>query len=99
MLCVFGRETNVRLLRVDSFPLDTSVFSTSSSLISSRLAWTAPSHPTHTHTHTRARSLPQTVLSSIHSVLLNVTLRLASGDGSVLSWLVDLCHLVLALRG
>ena len=43
--------------------------------------------------------LPQTVLSSIHSVLLNVTLLLASGDDSVLSWLVDLCHLVLALRG
>lgn len=43
--------------------------------------------------------LAHTVLSSIHSVLLNVTLRLASGDGSVLSWLVDLCHLVLALRG
>ncbi|TNN73219.1 putative protein C11orf57 [Liparis tanakae] len=40
-----------------------------------------------------------TVLSSIHSVLLNVTLLLASGDDSVLSWLVDLCHLVLALRG
>lgn len=42
---------------------------------------------------------PQTVLSSIHSVLLNVTLLLASGDDSMLSWLVDLCHLVLALRG
>lgn len=42
---------------------------------------------------------PHTVLSSIHSVLLNVTLLLARGDGSVLSWLVDLCHLVLALRG
>lgn len=41
----------------------------------------------------------QTVLSSIHSVLLNVTLLLASGDDSMLSWLVDLCHLVLALRG
>ena len=40
-----------------------------------------------------------TVLSSIHSVLLNVTLLLASGEDSVLSWLVDLCHLVLALRG
>jgi len=45
------------------------------------------------------RCFPQTVLSSIHSVLLNVTLLLASGDDSVLSWLVDLCHLVLALRG
>lgn len=44
-------------------------------------------------------ALPQTVLSSIHSVLLNVTLLLARGDGSVLSWLVDLCHLVLARRG
>jgi len=42
---------------------------------------------------------PHTVLSSIHSVLLNVTPLLASGDDSMLSWLVDLCHLVLALRG
>lgn len=50
-------------------------------------------------THTHTSRLAHTVLSSIHSVLLNVTLRLASGDGSVLSWLVDLCHLVLALRG
>lgn len=47
----------------------------------------------------RRRRFPQTVLSSIHSVLLNVTLLLASGDDSMLSWLVDLCHLVLALRG
>ncbi|KAA8594078.1 hypothetical protein FQN60_004912 [Etheostoma spectabile] len=47
----------------------------------------------------RLHCSPQTVLSSIHSVLLNVTLLLASGDDSMLSWLVDLCHLVLALRG
>lgn len=46
-----------------------------------------------------ATHFPQTVLSSIHSVLLKVTLLLASGDDSMLSWLVDLCHLVLALRG
>lgn len=48
---------------------------------------------------TPATSLPHTVLSNIHSVLLKVTFLLARGDGSVLSWLVERCHLVLALRG
>lgn len=47
----------------------------------------------------QAIMLPHTVLSNIHSVLLKVTFLLARGDGSVLSWLVERCHLVLALRG
>lgn len=80
----FARETNVRRRpRVDAFPVF--FFSASSSLVRPRpLDWPRPLH---------------TVLSSIHSVLLKVTRRLASGDGSVLSWLVERCHLVLALRG